>query len=642
MLISYQWLQSYFDEKLPPPEKLAEVFSFGFAEVESVSKVGTGSAADWILDVKVLPDRACYALSHRGVAREAAALLGLEIKDGETGAPRVSRGTRPLSARIAAKELCPRYAARVIENVLVGASPAWLRERLESIGERSINNIVDATNFTMFDRGQPLHAFDADKVEGGITVRKARTGERLTTLDGKDLALDEGALVIADDVGPLALAGVKGGKRAEVTAGTKTIILEAASFSASFIRRVSQTFSIRTESSRRFENNLSPWLAGEGSDACASLVHALCPRARFGKLVDVFPKKRKPPSFPVSCQFVRDALGIKLSEKDIRIALARLGITVKKRGASFRVTPPLLRLDLTRSEDIAEEVGRIIGYDKIPEAELLHFHTPTSDVSSSQHRMSALIRDTLIAEGFSEVLTSSFAARGNIPIEKPLAADKAYCRPDLWTNFHPALLKNFANAPLLGTEEVRQCEIGKIFTTQGERLALIFGCMPAQKSVRGMVRKLETMLGTRLNGKFCGGENVYECVLDGIRARDSLDTECLKPTTLGVGSMGGGFIQFLLFSPYPFIVRDVAFFMPHDMDAKRAEAVIHGDMRGKEVVSLRLFDSFEKMLPDGSRKTSLAFRLVFQSMKRTLTDAEVNAAMEDVYRTLRSRGCEIR
>lgn len=631
MLISYKWLQSYFDEKLPTPEALAERLAFGFAEVESIERKN----GDTILDIKILPDRACYTLSHRGVAREVAAILGLEMKTEDLRTLRASRGTRAISVRIADPLLCRRHIARIVENISVEPSPDWLKGRLESVGQRSINNIVDATNFATLDMGQPLHAFDTDKVKGNIVVRPARTGETLMTLDGRNISLDSSIVVIADEEGPLDIAGIKGGKRAELDQHTKTLLLSVANFNPTSIRRTSAKIGIKTDASKRFENNLTAERAKEGMKEISALIARLCPEAHFGKEIDIYPKKEKKRRIAVPVPFVRDALGMDISEKEMRSALARLGISVQKRGKTLSVVPPPERLDLVRQEDVVEEIGRIVGYERIPETPLPPVFAPLTP--NKRLSLENIIHDWLASEGFSEVLTSSFTPQGDIAIEKPLASDKAFCRRDLWTNFHPALLRNFSNAPLLGTDEVRMFEIGKVFTKKGEHTALILGVMPAKKSVQDIVQKIETKLGIRLGGKFCGGNNIYECTLD---VAEKIHPP-IPPSFIKEGG-GGGFVHFTPFSPYPFIVRDVAFFVPEGISSGRAAEIIKGETRGKEVVSLRLFDSFERAMPDGTHKTSYAFRLVFQSMKKTLTDAEANAAMEGVYRVLRSRGCEIR
>lgn len=507
MLISYKWLQSYFDEKLPTPEVVAERLAFGFAEVESIE----WKNGDAIFDVKVLPDRASYALSHRGVAREVAALFGLEIKKEEKTVPRASREIRAVSVRIEDQKLCRRHIARVVENVSVVPSPYWLKKRLESVGQRSINNIVDATNFVTLDMGQPLHAFDADKVKGKVTVRQGQMGEVLTTLDGKNISIDPSIVVIADEEGPLDIAGIKGGKKAELDQHTKDILLSAANFDPVNIRRTSAKVGIKTDASKRFENNLTAEWARNGMDELAALIARLCPEAKFGKVLDLYPKKEKKRRIAVPIKFVQDALGMDISEKEMRGALARLAIPVRKRGKAIVAIPSGERLDLVRQEDIVEEIGRIIGLERIPETLL----PPVSTPPALNKRLSVenAIRDLLVSEGFSEVMTSSFASIGDIAIEKPLASDKSFCRRDLWTNFHNSLLRNFSNAPLLGSEEIRQFEIGKVFTSRGEHAALIIGLMPAKKSAKEVVEKIEKMLGVQLGGKFCGGNNVYECTL---------------------------------------------------------------------------------------------------------------------------------
>ena len=213
----------YFDKPIPSPEEVAKLFTMHFAEVESIEKKGDNA----VLDVKILPDRAHYCLSHRGVAGELSAITGIPLKKIE---PKVfpEAKVRELKINIAEPKLCRRYMGRVIENVEVGVSPDWLIADLAVVGQRPINVVVDNANGAMLDVGQPLHAFDADKVVGGITVRLAKAGEKITTLDDKDITLDSETLLIADDESPLAIAGIKGGKRAEVTSATKNLIIESA------------------------------------------------------------------------------------------------------------------------------------------------------------------------------------------------------------------------------------------------------------------------------------------------------------------------------------------------------------------------------------------------------------------------------
>src|SRR3989344_5712405 len=326
MIISYNWLQSYFKEKLPPPEKVAELLIFHAFEVESIEKKGN----DTILDVKVLPDRAHDALSHRGIARELAVHLQTHIVN--TIPPKKSPSEKShgaLSIDVKDPILCRRYMGRIIEGVEVRPSPQWLVERLESIGQKSINNIVDATNFVMFDLGQPLHAFDANKVDGGIIVRNAEGGEKITTLDGKEIKLDNQTLVIADSKSPLAIAGIKGGKKAEINADTASIILEAANFSPTNIRKTSRRLGIQTDSSKRFENERSPEGVEEAMERITMLIMEVAGEkdTRVGDIVDIYPRKPTQYVVGVSIDEVNRILGTNISEKESASILSRMGFS---------------------------------------------------------------------------------------------------------------------------------------------------------------------------------------------------------------------------------------------------------------------------------------------------------------------------
>ncbi len=627
MKISYNWLQAYFEDKLPAPEKLAERITFSFAEVEGVEKKGD----DTILDIKVLPDRACYALSHRGVAYEVSAILGIPQKSMVYPAPEVKE-TRKLKVSVEAPELCSRYMARVVENITAKQQP-WVKMHLESIGQRSINPVVDGANLVMFDRGQPLHAFDADKVTGGITVRRARAGEKITTLDNREVMLDESVLLIADDEGPLAIAGIKGGKKAEVTSATKNLILESASFDASYIRKTSERLGIRTDASKRYENRFSPSLAQKGMDDFSAYLFELDKNMRAGEIVDIYPNPVTDKKLTISLDYILAKLGMPITEKDIEGALTKLLISIEKKGGEWVLTVPAFRVDLAIPEDITEEVARIIGYDKIPATVPPYTGKPAEIPRSFYYEWK--IRESLTKEGFSEVMTSSFAPSGEIEIEKPLAEDKRFARNELWFNFHNSLAVNNINSPLLGGPEVKQFEIGRVFTAKGEYLSLAIGCVGKKKMSKAVidaaVLHLEKILGVSLGGKLTGGQNVYECNLDKVLPKLSTP----KDWDISVSTSHGE--KFTPFSLYPFIVRDVALFVSPDTTAKSVAKIIKENVGELVVRGPELFDEFSK---DG--KKSLAFRMVFQSFDRTLSDEEVNAAMEKVYTALTSNGWHVR
>jgi len=249
MLISYKWLKSYVPD-LPEPDKLVDVFTFHLCEVEGVEK----KEDDTIFDLNILPDRAHDLLSYRGIAKDLAGILNIEYKNIEYKI-RAGEATK-LSIKVESKN-CRRYMARIIRKIKILPSPDWMKNYLLSMNQRSINNLVDATNIVMFDRGNPIHVFDLDKVEGSIIIRQAKEGEKMTTLDNKEVKLSPLNMVIADEKNILALSGIKGGKVAEVTEDTKNIIIEVANFDPTNIRKTSKEINIYTDAVKRFENDLS-------------------------------------------------------------------------------------------------------------------------------------------------------------------------------------------------------------------------------------------------------------------------------------------------------------------------------------------------------------------------------------------------
>ena len=647
MLISYKWLQSYFEEKLPEPEKLAELLTFSFAEVEGIEKKG----GDTILDIKVLPDRACYGLSHRGVAYEVSAITGFKRKIFSWPQPEVKK-VRMLSVRVES-ELCPRYMARVIENV-TPKEMSWVKEHLEAIDKRSINPLVDGANIVMFDIGQPLHAFDADKVEGGLVVRMARKGEKITTLDNREVVLDESVLIIADEKSPLAIAGIKGGKKAEVTSETRSIILESANFNGSHIRKTSERLGIKTDASKRYENKLSAEWTAVGMNDFTAYLYEMDRNIAVGEITDICPTLHK--QHPYKLEYVRillapeyisQKLGLKITDSEIEKVLNRLEIEIDKKEKEWILTPPHFRGDLTISEDIAEEVGRLVGYEKVPalippyergcrvrEARAVSSYEKAQEDCeiSKTFYYEYKIREILVNAGFSEVMTSSFSETGTVEILKPLADDKKFARPDLRCNFKSALKMNSLNAPLFGATETMIFEIGKIFPKDGEKTALAIGVAGPKEKVAGVlelaIKSISEALAV-LTGETNGG--VFECALD------TVFEKLPEPKKWDISIPPAQTKKFQPFSLYPFIVRDIALFVPPDTKPEAAVAVINEHAGNLVIRGPELFDEFSK---DG--KKSFAFRLVFQSSDRTLSDEEVNKIMEKVYSALKANGWEIR
>ncbi|MCG2694477.1 NlpC/P60 family protein, partial [Candidatus Parcubacteria bacterium] len=367
MILSYNWLQKYFEKELPNPQELSDLIMTHSFEVEKVEEITLSNGKkDTIFDIDVLPNRAHDCLSHYGMAKEIASLTGLKLKELENKEFEISEDTKPFGVKVEDSDACRRYIAVVVEGVKVGSSPDWLKESLEAIGQKSINNIVDATNYVMFSTGQPLHAFDKDKLDGEqIIVRWAKNGEKITTLDNKEVELGESNLIIDDEKSPLAIAGVKGGKKAEVDENTKNLVLEAANFKPVIVRKTARGFAILTDSSKRFENEISPELAEVGMSELVTLIKEIASdfnaphgQAKFSAKTDIYP--RKPALYKVgfTTEDVNKILGINISKDEVKNILNKLNF-------EFTEARPLEKvLELAPSlAGIPYESGASIIYD---------------------------------------------------------------------------------------------------------------------------------------------------------------------------------------------------------------------------------------------------------------------------------------
>lgn len=337
MIVSRNWLQKYFEQELPPAQEIADALTFGVAEIERVEENGH----DALIDVKVLPDRACYLLSHRGIAKEISTLMGIPMKDDPFKDTDItlSPHAKEIHVAVVDEALSPYYSIALVRNVKVGPSPQWLKEALERLGQRSINNIVDATNYIMLDLGTPLHAFDAHKTSGNILVRTAQEGETIQLLGGAEKKLTGTETLITDKEtsAPLALAGVKGGMLAELTEKTVDVILEAATFDPTRTRKTATKHDVRTDASKRFENHVAPELPPIAMKKLVALVIEVAGGELSGFAHTEF-KQRKEYVCGVSTQRVRDTLGVAVHDKEIVAALSRVGsVRVEEAPGAFAV-----------------------------------------------------------------------------------------------------------------------------------------------------------------------------------------------------------------------------------------------------------------------------------------------------------------
>src|SRR3989338_5274447 len=584
MKVSREWLQRYFEKPLPDAEKLADALTFHAFEIESVEKD--------ILDVKVTPNRGHDCLSHRGIAKELSAILEIPMKNDPLRIEvSLTPTTTEVSVSIDETQLCPRYTAGLIRGVKVGASPPWLRKILESIGQKSINNIVDATNFVMFSLGQPLHVFDAgqlSKKEGYmIGVRRAKVGEKLLALDEKEYVLAENMLVITDRHAEAAIgiAGVKGGKPTGISETTTDIIIESANFDGVSTRKSASALKLRTDASSRYEQVISPDLCAYGMRAVADLILELA-GGEIAGFVDEYPTKPERTAVSATIASINGILGSALTDADVGNALQRLDLRFTRSDDAFVVEPPFERLDLTIPEDIAEEVGRIVGYDTIKPSEL----PPLSKKPEINPDFFAAerAREDLIAQGYSEVYASVFAEKGERVVANKVDGVKPYLRATLVDGLTDAIERNRRIKDILGLNDVKLFEIGAVW--KGGKETTMLG-MTDEKGVREEL--LEEM--------YRGDASIqHASIQQGYEELPLSTAERYQP-----------------FSKYPFIVRDISLWAPKGTEREEIMLIIEKNAGELLVGRPLFFDSYE---PKGGDKISYAFRLIFQSLDKTLTD----------------------
>lgn len=613
MLISYNWLKNYISD-LPDTDKLTELITFKICEVESVKKLPNG---DTIFDVKILPDRAHDLLSHRGMAREIAGILGLEIKDKEVQ-KNISSASTNLKIEIESR-LCRRYMGRIARGVTVRSSPKWIVDLLESIGQRSINNIVDATNIILFGIGQPIHAFDLDKLisskeEVVIKIRNAKKREKITTLDKREVELDEDILIIADDKDPLAIAGIKGGNKAEVDNNTKNIIIEVASFDSISIRKTAKRLGIATDSSKRYENDFSPILCDLAMQEITNLIESLCPEVKFEEVVEVYPDVPNKRNISFTREYISKILGVEIKDVDIERILKKYNYKFSHLSDVWEVEVPELRLDMNGPHDMAEEIGRVYGYDKI-EGILpkLDFNQKDNDVWLK----TCLAKKYLTKEGYKEVMTYALVGKGEVEIMAS-ASDKNFLRTNLLDSLNNVYESNRLNSPILDLNEIKIFEIGTVFTKSDSS------------------SQNENNIKEELHVAYLDKKNKIEMSLDKFVEqipKDFISNNYKLEST-----------SFKMWSPYPFIARDVAVWVPSGVESGEVYKVIKDNAGELLIKEPFLFDEFTKPASPagGDAKTSYAYRLVFQSYERTLKDEEITEIMQRIYDKFSSLGWEIR
>ena len=565
---------------------------------------------------------------HLGVARELAALWKTSLHEPQLPqlAPEIDV---PLMVSSKASAGLVRYLGLALDGIKVAESPAWLKQALHSLGHRPVNNVVDVTNYVMLEMGQPLHAFDLEKLASAeIVVRYAKKGEQLAMLDGVTRELDAETLVIADRKKALAVAGVIGGAASGVTLDTKAIVLEAATFEAVGVRATAARLGLRTDASARFEKALDPELAEAAMKRAVSLLSEVCPGSRIASpIVDVFPKVLPKHTITLPLPWLYKRLGDELPAKEVLDILHRLGFATREKDGDVIVTVPSWRAarDITIPEDLVEEVARIWGYGRLPRTMPKFDIVPPWRDQAQDLRWK--IRDLMVGAGWTETLSYSFVSKGMLELENPVDQTKRYLRPTLASS----LREQFDAACRAGAGDVKLFELGRVFTGKSSALPAGDGGssrLPAQpwhlalalrdttvsdnfRAVKGALELIERELWVKL-------EPVYAAVGAGVVAETSLE---------GVAEPGS-VREFTPIPKYPSVVRALSVITPGTPWAQVEQAVrsidplVHG-VRGIDVYEV------------SGAGTSTTAEITFRSPERTLKSAEVDEVMEKITRLLK-------
>ena len=643
----------------------------GIMELAADATVGA-SLRDWLslddtlITLKLTPNRG-DCLSVAGIARETAALTAAPLHAVDC-APVAAASAETFPVVVEAEAACPRYCGRVIRGIDAAAvTPAWMVRRLERSGLRPIHPVVDVTNYVLLELGQPMHGFDLANLKGAVRVRLAQNGEKLELLNGQTLELKPDSLVIADDRGPLALAGIMGGQGSGVTDATVDVFLEAAHFTPEAVAGRARSYSLSTDSSHRFERGVDTGLPARAMERATRLIQEIC-GGQAGPVSTAGPGVAARPPIPFRPERTRRILGFELADDVMADILARLGMGVEQAGAGYLVTAPSHRFDLAREVDLIEEIARVHGYDAIPAAPLRGDHAmlPAGEGERSQIE----IKNVLTARGYQEVITYSFISdeldadfrsQGvEVPLLNPIASQMGVMRGSLMGGLLQTLRHNLNH----GQERLRLFELGRVFISskpedQPLRAAgLAYGAaLPEQWGDKSRAADFYDLradleaLQFPLLPVFAPGR--HPALHPGQCARVSLDGAeigwigALHPALMQkYGLTKPPFLFELDLAPlvrrpmprYASMTRQPA--VRRDIAVVVDEATPVGDMlasvRAEKpalVADFTLFDVYQGQGVEAGKK-SLAFKVLVQHTEKTLTDSEIDAAVQDVLNIL--------
>lgn len=661
MKVSLEWLREFVPDA-PDAQTVADALTLGGLPCENIDRVGD----DDVLDVEVTSNRSdCLSIS--GVAREVAALLNLKFVAPQWKPVNSQAGTPGIAVSIDATSLCPHYTARIIKGIRVGPSPAWMVRRLEAVGVRAINNIVDITNYVLFETGQPLHAFDLSKLGGGqIVVRLARAGETLLTLDGKEQKLATNMLVIADADKPVALAGVMGGEFSGVTDNTVDLLLESARFDSLSIRKTARTLQMASDSSYRFERGLDPTLAKRASERACELITQLAGGQVVGPIVEAGAEGYTPTLITLRLSAIKRLLGVEWPIDRVAGALERLGFSPKTVEQSVNVVVPSTRLDVKMETDLIEEVARVVGYHEIPVRDSVAVRlTQREPVRVATD----VIRSQLNAAGYFEALTFSFVsdkladafkhdeAMNLHRVESATRRADAQLRPSILPNLLESIALNENN----GTSGAKLFETASVFwidvnAKSVERRALgLVGSddyLELRGSVEAILRRLDKTRIIRITpakrkgfGANACGEvfwndqsvgyvgKVDRAVADklGLSGLPAMAELWLEPLLAGHQAVP----QLTPLPKYPAVRRDLSLLVTETTRYADIESLVN-ELKLDALEAVDYVTTYRgKPLEKGSK--SVTFTLAFRKTDGTLTSSEVDERVGRVVELAKSR-----
>ncbi len=677
MLVGYKWLQDYVDFSWSA-KTLAKKLTDTGLEVKSIES-NPRDSGDAILEIEVTPNRP-DCLSIIGIAREIAVIADQPLKFPEVKIHEEDELALNLaSIKIEAPDLCPRYSARVIRGVKISPSPEWLVNRLESVGIRAINNVVDITNYVLMEYGHPLHAFDLTRLDGRqIIVRRAVSSETMFTLDNQKRVLDPERLVIADARKPVALAGVMGGANSEVSLSSTDLLIESAYFNPVSVRKTSKKLGLRTEASYRFERGTDPENAVLALERATQLIAELAGGKVAKGIVDVYPSPEQSRTLTLRTSRVNQFLGIKLRQKSLAGILGKLGCQTKSNSSEIlEVQVPSFRRDLEREIDLIEEIARIHGYDNVENTAPAISVQPT--LLYPDLRIERTIRETLGQLGFWEVMNYSlvnseewagygFNRSDMVEMRNPLSAEQNVLRVSLL----PSVCQNISSNLRLGQTTVRVFEIARIMKKTNETNKFIeqtqlavaasgktVGAVWEEKGLtldfygfKGVVENLFHRLELpaprfiptsafylkpgasaeiQINGESVGSlGQIHQDLTD----KWGLEKDCCyfdltldKLVTLPKSTM-----SFAPLPKYPAILRDISVLVPSGITSEQITRFIQTD-KNKLIESAVLFDLYTgNKIPAGYR--SMSFRITYRHPERTLQDSEVDSLHKTIIEQL--------